>query len=101
MRKVKDQLLLLISIFFIVFFLLKDLRLKSQKLVIKKKVLFFYGIIMFFFFFCFANHPQLRYGGYSISFLIISIPMALIFQKYESKKFFGKRLKLLLILTIV
>ena len=101
MGKVKDQLLLLISIFFIVFFLLKYLRLKSQKLVIKKKVLFFYGIIMFIFFLWFANHPQLRYGGYSISFLIISIPMALIFQKYESKKFFGKRLKLLLILTIV
>ena len=49
----------------------------------------------------FTNHPQLRYGGYSISFLVLSIPLALLFQNFENKKFFEKKFKFLAILIIV
>ena len=49
----------------------------------------------------FTNHPQLRYGGYSISFLVLSIPLALLFQNFENKKFFEKKFKFLVILIIV
>jgi len=45
--------------------------------------------------------PSLRYGGYSIVFLTLSIPTALIYQKVKNKEFFEKKLKYLVILIIV
>ena len=101
MGKVKDQLLLLVSIFLVIFILFKKFKLKSKSLILDKKILFFYGIIIVIFFIWFTNHPQLRYGGYSISFLAISIPLVLFFQKFENKNFFDKKFKYLFILTII
>ena len=56
---------------------------------------------MVIFFIWFTNHPQLRYGGYSILFLIITIPLALLFDKFESKKFFTKKFKFIVIIIII
>ncbi|MDA9678501.1 hypothetical protein N9T44_02460, partial [Candidatus Pelagibacter sp.] len=101
MGKVKDQLLILISIFLVTFLLFKKFKMKLKTLFTYKKVLFFYLIIIIIFLTWFANHPQLRYGGYSISFLTLSIPLALLFHNFENKKFFEKKFKFLIILTVV
>ena len=49
----------------------------------------------------FTNHPTLRYGGYSIFFLIISLPMVLIFQSLIDKKLFYKKIKFFIIFVVV
>ena len=101
MEKVKDQLLILITTFLVTFLIFKKFNIKSETSNISKEFLFFYLIIMVIFFIWFTNHPQLRYGGYSILFLIISIPLALLFDKFESKKFFTKKFKFIVIIIII
>ena len=101
MGKVKDQLLILILIFLVNFLIFKKFKMKLKTSVIHKKVLFFYLIIIVIFLTWFTNHPQLRYGGYSISFLALSIPLALLFHNFENKKFFEKKFKFLIILIVV
>ena len=49
----------------------------------------------------FLKHPTLRYGGYSIVFLVVSIPMAIFFDKIQNKKNFYKKLNFIIILIIV
>ena len=99
--KVVDQLFLMLSSFLIVFFLFKKFKFKLKKLVFNKNILFFYGMILVIFLIWFTNHPQLRYGGYSISFLVLSIPIAFLFQKFENKTFFEKKFKFLVIIVII
>ncbi len=101
MGKVKDQLLILILVFLVTFILFKRFNLRLKTFNIRKEVLFFYLIILTVFFLWFVKHPQLRYGGYSISFLTLSIPLALFFQKFENKKFFQKKFKFLIIFVII
>ena len=45
--------------------------------------------------------PTLRYGGYPIVFLTLSIPTALIYQRLKNKDFFEKKLKYLIILIVI
>tara|TARA_B100001093_G_scaffold249164_1_gene238582 strand:- start:2527 stop:4221 length:1695 start_codon:yes stop_codon:yes gene_type:complete len=101
MGKVKDQLLILISTFFIILFLFKNLKLKNNEILWNKKILFFYFVILIIFFIWFTNHPQLRYGGYSIVFLTLSIPLAILLNKFENKKFFKKKFNLIIIMVIL
>ena len=101
LTKVTDQLGILVSVFFIAFLLFKNFKFKSKISIIDKKILFFYSIILVIFFIWFTKHPQLRYGGYSIVFLTLSIPIALIYQKMKDKNFFNKKLKYLLILIVL
>ena len=53
------------------------------------------------FFIWFFNHPSLRYGGYSIVFITIGIPLGLICNKFVSKDIFKKRFKFLVILIVL
>ncbi len=100
--KFLDQLLILISTFIIVFLLFKKLKLKkSNKSFYNKKFLYFYLIISIIFFIWFFNHPTLRYGGYSIVFLTISLPIVVLFQNFENSKFFYKKFSFLIILVII
>jgi hypothetical protein len=99
--KFLDQLAMLISIFVIIFLLFKNVKLKKSISISNKKILFFYMIILSIFFIWFTKHPQLRYGGYSIIFLTLSIPIALMYQKIENTGFFKKKFKYLIILIIV
>ena len=101
MGKVKDQLLVLILTFLSILFLFKSLKFKNKIFIFDKKSMLFYGIILVIFSIWFINHPQLRYGGYAICFLTLSIPIALFFQKLENKIFFKKKLKYLIVLIII
>ena len=95
-----DQLLILIFTFFITFFLFKNLKIKRSNLILNIKFLFFYGIILTIFFIWFTNHPQLRYGGYAICFLVLTIPIAFFLNRFENRISFQKKLKYLIIMIV-
>ena len=99
--KVLDQLGILASVFLVTFLLFKNLKFKTNNLFFNKKILLFYAIILIIFFIWFSKHPQLRYGGYSIIFLTLSIPIALIFHKVKTKDFFKEKFKYLVLLIII
>ncbi|MBD1153416.1 hypothetical protein IDG80_02110 [Pelagibacterales bacterium SAG-MED24] len=100
-RKGLDQLGILISVFLVVFLIFKKFDLKFKALILNQKILLFYTIILIIFLIWFLKHPSLRYGGYSILFLAISIPTALMFSKAENKNLFGNKFKYLAILVII
>ena len=99
--KFSDQLLLLTSVFLVIFLLTKNFKLKKEFFNFGKKHLFFFTIILIVFFIWFLKHPQLRYGGYSIVFLTLSIPIAVIYQKIQNKNFYMKNLKYLIFLILI
>ena len=99
--KFLDQLLILFSSIVVIFLLSKNFKNKKEIYNINKNIFYFYLIIVTIFFIWFYNHPTLRYGGYSVVFLIISIPVALLFYKYKSNIFFEKRIKFLIFFVII
>ena len=96
-----EQLELLLAVFFIILLFFKNFKFKKESLILDKRIILFYLIILAIFFIWFTKTPTLRYGGYSIVFLTLSIPIALIYQKLKNKDFFEKKLKYLIILIIV
>ncbi len=101
MGKVKDQLLIFTLTFLVILFLFKNLKFENKNTVLNKKFLFFYSIILIIFLIWFTNHPQLRYGGYSILFLTLSIPLAIFLSKFKDKKFFKRKFNLLILLVVL
>ena len=99
--KFLDQLGVLISIFFVIFLTLKSFKLSSVSLSMNKKIVTFYLLILMIFFIWFTKHPTLRYGGYSIVFLTLSIPIAILFQRAINRKNFKKNFKYLVLLIVV
>ncbi|MBD1148559.1 hypothetical protein IDH11_01890 [Pelagibacterales bacterium SAG-MED30] len=99
--KFLEQLELLLAVFFIILLFFKNFKFKKEALILDKRIILFYLIILAIFFIWFTKTPTLRYGGYSIVFLTLSIPIALIYQKLKNKDFFEKKLKYLIILIIV
>lgn len=100
MEKFLDQLLILITSFLLILFLFKNFKIK-KKIVLRKKILIFYSLILIIFFIWFTKHPTLRYGGYSIVFLTLSIPISFFLKKIINNKFFIKRFQFLIILVVV
>ena len=99
--KFGEQLTLLVSVFVISYFFFKNFKISKDKvLLINKNILFFYSIILIILFIWFTQHPQLRYGGYAIVFLTLSIPMAIIFQKVKNKNFY-KQFNYIIILLVI
>ena len=99
--KFLDQLLILFSSIVVIFLLSKNFKNKKEIYNINKNIFYFYFLIVTIFFIWFYNHPTLRYGGYSAVFLVISIPVSLLFYKYKSNIFFEKRLKFLILFVII
>ena len=99
--KFLEQLQLLLAVFLVIFIFLKSLKLKKKQLILEQKIVIFYSIILIIFFIWFTKLPSLRYGGYSIVFLTLAIPIALIFQKLKNKYFFEKKLKYIVLLIII
>ena len=101
LKKGLDQFGILISVFLVIFLMFKNLKFKVRTYVLNKKILFFYSIILSIFLIWFLKHPSLRYGGYSIFFLVLSIPAAIIFYKIDNKNFFEKKFKFFALLIII
>ena len=66
-----------------------------------KKLIFFYILILIIFLTWFSKHPTLRYGGYAIVFLIISVPVSVLISNLKTRNFFNKRLKFFTIFVII
>ncbi|WP_435090555.1 hypothetical protein ACIJYE_00935 [Candidatus Pelagibacter bacterium nBUS_30] len=99
--KFLDQLGILFSSFLVVYLLAKNFKYKNIDFLINKKILFFYLMILVIFSIWLLNHPTLRYGGYSIVFLVLSIPMAFLFQIFENRKMLYKNLKFFILFVVV
>ncbi len=98
-NKMSDYLLSISLLTIIFFYSFKSkiklsLKKREQKLLIL--FLFFYLIEWFLF------HPSLRYGGYHIFILLISIPLVLILEKYKlSWSSFTKKATIFILITIL
>tara|TARA_B110000967_G_scaffold121336_1_gene123939 strand:+ start:2924 stop:4612 length:1689 start_codon:yes stop_codon:yes gene_type:complete len=93
-----------IGIFFIVLLVLFFSTYKLENInIIKRYDKHFYFIFAIFliFFVWFFKHPTLRYGGYSIFFLVLSIPISLVVEKLKIKINFIKKLKYMIIITLL
>ena len=99
--KFLEQLGLLLAVFLVIFLLFKNFKLKNELLILNKKTLCFYLIILSIFFIWFTKHPSLRYGGYSIVFLTLSIPMAIMFQCVKNRNNLRDKFKYFVIFIII
>ena len=99
--KFLEQLGLLLAVFLVIFLLFKNFKLKNELLILNKKTLCFYLIILTIFFIWFTKHPSLRYGGYSIVFLTLSIPMAIMFQCVKNRNNLRDKFKYFVIFIII
>ncbi len=99
--KFLDQLAFLIFTFLLVLVFFKKIKFNNKISSIDKKTYYFFLILAIIFLIWFFKHPTLRYGGYSIVFLILSIPISFIFEKFENRKSFNKKFNFLIILVVV
>ena len=84
--KFLDQIGILLSSLIIVFLFLKQFQLSNINISFKKEFSLYFFLLTIIFYIWFTHHPTLRYGGYSIFYLIISFPVALIFYKLKNRK---------------
>ena len=100
--KVLDQLAILFSSIIVLFLIFKDFKFNQKnRIKLDKKLIFFYILILIIFLTWFSKHPTLRYGGYAIVFLIISVPACVIISNFKNRIFFNKRLKFFIIFVII
>ncbi len=101
--KFSDQILILFSSYLAIFIFFKKFKNKNKNKnkIINKKILYFYSLLLIIFFVWFSNHPTLRYGGYAIVFLIISIPISIFFEKFEERNFFNRNFKYFIFFVIL
>ena len=101
--KFLDQIAILLSSIIIIVLFLKKFQLSNKKIKFKKEFLLYFFLIIIIFYIWFTHHPTLRYGGYSIFFLLVAFPVSLIFYKLKNKKNeIGKiSFIILLVITIV
>ncbi len=99
--KFLDQILILVVAYIVIGFLFKNFSQNNNQNLNKKKILFYYLLLLIVFFIWFTNHPTLRYGGYSIFFLIISIPVAIIMNNFKNRNSFNIKFKLFVIFVVI
>ena len=90
--KFLDQLGILFSTFILIFLMFKNFKARLSIKFSYKNFILIYFLILIVFFVWFTNHPTLRYGGYSVVFLAISLPISLLFCFVESKKISKRKL---------
>jgi len=99
--KFLDQIgILLLSIFLILLFF-KKFTTSNNKIFFKKEFLIFYFFIIIIFYVWFTHHPTLRYGGYSIFYLLIAFPISIIFYKLKNKDDYLKKFKFFIIFIVL
>ena len=95
--KFLDQIAILLVIFIILILILNKFSFKSSKFKFNLNILLFYLLLSIIFFIWFFKHPALRYGGYSIFFLMISIPFSLFVCRLKESLVFNRNLKFFII----
>ena len=99
--KILDQLGILVTVFFVTFLFFKRFKYNVTVSLFNKKILFFYAIVFIIFYIWFSKHPQLRYGGYSILFLTLSIPISILFNKIKNRELFLTKFRYFALIVII
>ncbi len=99
--KILDQLGILVTVFFVTFLFFKRFKYNITVSLFNKKILFFYAIVFIIFYIWFSKHPQLRYGGYSILFLTLSIPISILFNKIKNRELFLTKFRYFALIVII
>ena len=97
--KFLDQIAILFSAIILILLSLKKFQISKKKFIFKKKFLLFFSLICVIFYIWFVKHPTLRYGGYSIFFLIVSFPFAILFYKLQNRN--HEKNKMVIIIALV
>ncbi len=99
--KFLDQISILLLCIILSLLFCKKFITSNNKIFFKKEFLFFYSIIVFIFYIWFTHHPTLRYGGYSIFYLLIAFPTSFIFYKLKNKNDYIKKFKFFIIFVFL
>lgn len=99
--KFLDQIGILLFSIIIIFLSFKKFIKSNNKFFFKKEFFIFYLIIIVIFYIWLTNHPTLRYGGYSIFYLLIAFPVSYIFYLNRNKKNNLKKFKFLIIFVFL
>ena len=92
--KMLDQIAIFFVSFIILILIFKKFKLnKNIKNFNKWNFWLIYLVVIFIFFIWFNKHPALRYGGYPVFFLVISMPFSYLISKLENTDYFYLRLK--------
>ena len=102
-NKISDYIFLVIFImllFFIIVF--KNLKILKQNIILKKRFFIFYLSVIIILLYWFFNFPTLRYAGYSVVFMFITLPYIyyLSYQLDLSNKKVKTKVKILFLLSI-
>tara|TARA_B100000900_G_scaffold416242_1_gene450477 strand:+ start:164 stop:1849 length:1686 start_codon:yes stop_codon:yes gene_type:complete len=101
LEKFIDQLGILIVTFIFIFFLFKKFEFKKKNKILNLRIIFFYFLILLVFVIWLTNHPTLRYGGYPMIFLTLSIPISLFFSSIKNKNNFDNKVTFIILLVVV
>ena len=100
--KFSDQLGIFITCCIVITLIFKRLDINKRfKIKDKNKIFIFYIILLVIFMIWFTNHPTLRYGGYSIVFLVLAIPISLLISKLIERDYFDKKFKFFIVFVII
>ena len=100
--KFSDQLGIFITCCIVITLIFKRLDINKRfKIKNKNKIFIFYIILLVIFMIWFTNHPTLRYGGYSIVFLVSAIPISLLISKFIERDYFDKKFKFFIVFVII
>lgn len=99
--KFTDQIGILFSSYAIVSFIFIKLKFDKSDYRNMNKIFLFYSLLLIVFTIWFLKHPTLRYGGYSIFFLTMSLPMAFILSFFVERNNSNKNMTFLIILVVI
>lgn len=99
--KFTDQIGILFSSYAIVSFIFIKLKFDKSYYRNTNKIFLFYSLLLIVFTIWFLKHPTLRYGGYSIFFLTMSLPIAFILSFFVEKNNSNKNMTFLIILVVI
>ena len=99
--KFLDQIGILFTSVILIILYLKKFQLSKKNIIFKKEFLFYFFLLVIIFYIWFTHHPTLRYGGYSIFYLMIAFPSAILFYKLKNKKNEIKKISIILLFVIV
>ena len=92
----------LLGTLFAVFFVAVIFKIKKISLINFYKYKYFYLILVILIFEWFLNHPALRYGGYVLFFLILSLSVSIILSNLKYKiKDYKKSINAIILITII
>jgi len=99
--KFLDQIAILFTAILLILIYLKKFTISKNKIYFKREFFIFYFLLIIIFYIWFSNHPTLRYGGYSIFYLVVAFPITILFYKLKNSDINLKKFKFIIIFIIL